>query len=274
MVGAELFAECEPRVAGSGQDHRVGAERLGDRDSEQADRPRPGDDDAFAGNQPAEHIEPVHRGAGGNDEGRLLVAHIVRHMDQSVDVVDRILGEAAVGGEAVGAMALGEIAVIEARGVHALPAAGTPATPGVNLDGDPVADRIFVDCRAETDHRSHVFVADREVLVERQAAIDHCRQPMAHDFEIGGADRHRVDPDQHFGSTGLGHRLFDRHDLARAAKHPGLHPLRYRILVVQPGLIRHRSAFLLDLASQWRGFSATCRRREGAPPFGIARAAL
>jgi hypothetical protein len=35
-------------------------------------------------------------------------------MDQGVDIVDRVLGEAAIGGEAVGAMPLGKVAVIEA----------------------------------------------------------------------------------------------------------------------------------------------------------------
>ena len=74
MIGAELFADRQPVVARAGQHDRRSAERLGDRDREQADRPRPGDDHALAGDQPAELGQAVHRRAGGDDERRLLVA--------------------------------------------------------------------------------------------------------------------------------------------------------------------------------------------------------
>jgi hypothetical protein len=109
----------------------------------------------------------------------------------------------------------------------------------MHLDGDAVADRILVDGRPELDHRPHIFVADRKVLVERQAAIDHRRQPVPHDFKIGGADRDRVDAHQHFGRPRLRDRLFGRQDLAWAAQHPSLHPLGNRMLVAQPGVIHH-----------------------------------
>ena len=66
--------------------------------------------------------------------------HFVRDMHHGVDVVDRVFGEAAIGAEPVGAMALGAKAVVEARGVHALAAALAAAAPGMDLDGDAVAD--------------------------------------------------------------------------------------------------------------------------------------
>ena len=39
--------------------------------------------------------------------------------------------------------------------------------------------RELVDARAERHHRPHVFVAGREVLVERQAALDHRRRTVS-----------------------------------------------------------------------------------------------
>src|SRR5690606_18705663 len=102
-------------------------EGLGDGSTEEADRAGAGDDDALARDEAAEFGQAVHRGAGGDDEGRLLVAHLVGDGDQGVDVVDRVFGKAAVGGEAVGAVALVDVtvvlSVVVAGGVHALAAA-------------------------------------------------------------------------------------------------------------------------------------------------------
>src|SRR6202165_2997703 len=127
VVGAELATDLQAIVAGPGQDHRSSTQCLGDRDPEQPDRPGAEDRDAFAGDEPAELGQPVHRGAGGHDEARLLVRDAVRDGDQRVDVVDLIFAEPAVGGEAVGAVALVAVAVvepvIEAGGVHAFAAA-------------------------------------------------------------------------------------------------------------------------------------------------------
>src|SRR5207248_5900094 len=51
---------------------------------------------------PTHHVEPVHRGTGGDDQRRLGIAHLVRDMGESVDVVDGVFGEAAISAEAVG----------------------------------------------------------------------------------------------------------------------------------------------------------------------------
>ena len=131
----------------------MGAHRLGDRDAEQPDRAGAGDHDALARDQPAELGQAVHGGAGGDDQRRLLVRHVVGDRDQRVDVVDLVFAEAAVGGEAVGAVALVDVAVIEpvvvAGGVHALAAALALAAAGVDLHRDALADLVFVDAGPE-----------------------------------------------------------------------------------------------------------------------------
>src|SRR6185312_15988786 len=119
LVRPEAPAHFETAVAGAGQDHRLRAQRLGDTHSHQADRPGAGDHDGFAGDDAAHHVEAVHRGPGSDDQGRLLVAHVVGDMNHRIDVVDRVFGEPAIGAETVGAVPLLAPAVIEARGVHA-----------------------------------------------------------------------------------------------------------------------------------------------------------
>ena len=204
-----------------------GAERLGDRDAEQADRAGAGDHHALARHQPAELGQAVHRGAGGDDERRLLVRHRVGDRDQRVDVVDLVFAEAAVGGEAVGAVALVDVAVVEAvvvaGGVHALAAALALAAAGVDLHRDALADPVFVDAGTERHDRAHVFVARREVLVERHAALDRGGRAVPDDLQIGGADRDRVDAHQHLGALRHRHRLVRELQLARIAEHPCLH---------------------------------------------------
>ena len=202
------------------------AHRLGHADAEQADRAGAGDDDALAGDEPAELGQAVHRGAGGDDQRRLLVRHVVGDLDHRVDVVDRVLAEAAVGGEAVGAMALVHVAVVHAvvvaRRVHALAAALALAAAGVDLDRDAIADLELVDARPERDDGAHVLVARRPVLVERQAAFDQRRRAVIDHLQIGGADRDRVDAHQHLGLARHRHRLLLEDELAGIAQHPRL----------------------------------------------------
>ena len=94
----------------------------------------------LAGDDPAHHVEAVHRGPGRDDQCRLRVGHVVGDVDHRVDVVDGVFGEPAIGAEAVGAVALLAVAVIEARGVHAFAAALAAAAAGMHLDRDAVAD--------------------------------------------------------------------------------------------------------------------------------------
>ena len=174
MVGAELEPDLEAVVARAGEDDGMGAHRLRHRDAEEPDRAGAGDHDALARDEPAELGEPVHRGAGGDDERRLLVRHLVGNGDEGVDVVDLVFAEAAVGREAVGAVALVHVAVVEpvvvTGGVHALAAALALAAAGVNLHGHALADPVFVDARPERDHGAHIFMPGGEVLVVRHAA--------------------------------------------------------------------------------------------------------
>src|SRR5271165_7196316 len=231
FVRTEPFAHLEPPLAGAGQDHRLCAQRLSDADTHQSDRTGASDDNRLARNDPTHNVEAVHRGPGGDDQCRLLVAHVVGDMDHRVDVVDRIFGETAVGAEAVGAMPLLAPAVIEARGVHAFAAALAAPASGMHLDGDAVADLEFVDRGAEPHDGAHILMTRREAAVERELAIDYCRQPVLDDLDVGGAHRYGVDPDQHLGAPRLRDRLFDQSQFFRVAEHPGLHRLRDGILV-------------------------------------------
>src|SRR6185437_9333620 len=198
---------------------------------EETDRPRSAHHDALARDQAAQDVEPVHRGAGGDHQRRLGVAHVVGHMDERVDVVDGVLGEAAIGGEAVGAVALLRLAVIEARGVHALAAALAAAAAGMHLDGDAIAHLILVDGGPEFYHGAHVFVAGREILVEGQAALDLRRDAVADDLEVGGAHSNGVDAHQHLGRSRLRHRLVRQRNLLGIAQYPGLHAIGNRVLI-------------------------------------------
>ena len=102
------------------------------------------------------------------------------HANERVDVVDRVLREAAIGREAVGPVPFVELAVVatvvEARGVHPLAAALAATAAGVDLDRDALANDKFVNRRSEFDNRAHVFVTGREVLVERRLAADNARE--------------------------------------------------------------------------------------------------
>src|SRR5205085_9201907 len=154
----------------------------GDSDPHPPDRTRTDHDDALSGNHAAHNVQPIHRGAGGDDERRLGVAHVVRNVRKRVDVVDGVFGEAAIGAETVRAVSFGAIAVIQARGIHAFAAALAAATAGVNLHRDALADLKFVDGRTELHDGAHVFMAGREAAIERQPAIDHRRDAVTHDL--------------------------------------------------------------------------------------------
>src|SRR5262249_7180455 len=230
VVGTELAADLEPVVARAGEDDRLRAERLRDGNAEEPDRAGAGDHDALARDQAAELGEPVHRGAGGDHQRRLLVRHRIGNGNQRVDVVDLVFAEAAVGGETVGAVAFVHVAVVEpvvvTGGVHALAAALALAAAGVNFDGHALADAIFVDARAERDHRAHIFVPRGEVLVVRHAAPDQRRRPVIDDLEIGRADRDRIDAHQDLGLLRHRYRLLPQRKLAGIAEHPRLHGVR------------------------------------------------
>jgi hypothetical protein len=225
MIGAQPLAHCEPALARAGEDHRRSAQRLGNADAHQADRPGTDHHHRLAGDDAAHDVEAIHGGAGRHDQRRLLVRHVVGHVHHGVDAVDGVLGKAAVGREAIGAVAFGAEAVVEARGVHALAAALATAAAGMDLDGDAVADFKLVHRGPELDDRAHVFMARRKAFVERRAAVDDGGQAMLDDLDVGRTHGDGVDAHQHFGATGLGHRLFDQAELLGPAQHPGLHGL-------------------------------------------------
>src|SRR6516225_1055626 len=259
-VGAEPFADREPALARAGQDHRLRTQRLGDAYPHQTDRSRSGNDDPFAGDNAAHYVEPVHCRAGGDDEGRLLVGHVVGNADHRVDVVQGVFGEAAIGAEAIGAMAFAAVAVIEARGIHAFAAALALPAPGMDLDGDAVADLEFVDSGAEPHDRAHIFVPRRKAPIERELAIHQRRDAMFEDLDVGRAYRDRIDPDQHFGGARLRHRFLHRDQLFRVTQHPGLHCFGDPVFV--GAVLRHAKAPARVLFSRIGG---TGRLRRAEP---------
>src|SRR3984885_10573826 len=98
-------------------------------------------------------------------------------------MVDRVFGKTAIGGKTVGAVALAGFAVVQARRVHALPAALALAAAGMDLHADALADRELVDAGPERDHGSHIFVPGREILVEGQATQNFRRRSGVNDFK-------------------------------------------------------------------------------------------
>ncbi len=262
VIGPELAPDLEPIVARPGEEHGMGTHRLRHCHAQQADGARAGDHHALAGDEAAELGQAVHRGAGRNHQRCFLVRHRVRDRDQRVDIVDLVFAEAAIGGEAVGAMALVDVAVVEpvvvAGGVHAFAAALALAAAGVNLDRHALADLVFVDAGPERDHRAHVFVSGREVLVEGEAALDRCRRTVIDDLEIGRADRHCVDAHEHLGLLRHRHRLRPERQLAGIAQHPGLHGVGDRKVL----------AGLHSGGRVHRGSSRATSRPSDQTPFG------
>src|SRR5262249_49820524 len=167
MIGPEFAPNRKPVVAGAGKNNGLRPQGLRHRHAEKTDRPGTGDDHTLAGNQTAAHGESVPRSVRGRQQRRLVLRHRVGNGDESVDVVDLIFAEAAVGSETIGAMSLVDIAVVEtvvmAGGVHAFAAALALAAAGMNFDSHALADLVFVDARTECDDRAHIFVTWRRI---------------------------------------------------------------------------------------------------------------
>src|SRR6516162_9169846 len=78
--------------------------------------------------------------------------------------------------------------------------------------------------------RAHIFVAGREVLVERQATLDQRRRAVVDDFQVGGTDRDRIDTQEDFSPLGRWDRLLCKLEFAWVTEDPGLHRWRDREL--------------------------------------------
>jgi hypothetical protein len=79
----------------------------------------------------------------------------------------------------------------------------------MDLDSDPIAHLELVHGWAKPHYCAHVLVPGREAFVERQIAIDHCRDPVAHDFDVSRAHRDSIDANQHFRCCRFRDWLFD-----------------------------------------------------------------
>src|SRR5262249_31045890 len=152
----------------------------------------PGYAHTFTGDQAAELGERIHRGPGGNDKRALLIRHFIGNWDQGIDVVYLIFAEAAVGRESVRTVTFVNVAVIEAvvvtGGVHALAASFALSEAGVNLNRHTLSDFVLIDAGSERHACAHVFMAGREILIERQTALDRGGRTAVDNFKIGSAD--------------------------------------------------------------------------------------
>ena len=250
VICAEFQTNLVAVLAGSDQHHRTGAQRFCNRNRQKPDWPRSDHHHALAGNQTAKFGEAVHRCPCRDHQRRLGIRHVVGTLDHRIDVVDGIFGEPAIGREAVGAMPLVSLAVVEpvvvARGIHAHATTLALTAACVNFDRDPVADLELVNTRPQGCDRAHVFVARREVLVERRTPLEHGRRAISNDLEISRADCDGIDPHQGFGPPRHGNNLVDKFQLVGVSQYPGLHMLRHwhRIRVFHTVGVAHDDADL------------------------------
>jgi hypothetical protein len=97
----------------------------------------------------------------------------------------------------------------------------------MDFDSHPLSNDKFVDGRPEFDNRAHVLVTGGEIPVERRLAPDTGGRPVRNHFEVGCADCHSVDADEHFRHTRDGHRLVDKAQLPWITEDPRLHGFRH-----------------------------------------------
>src|SRR6266478_4705056 len=143
-------------------------------------------------------------------------------------MIDRVFGEATIGGEAVGAMTLVGFPIVKAGRIHALSAPLALTTTSVDFHADALADFELVDSWSERGNRAHIFVARREVLVEGQAALNARRRAAVNDLKVGCADRNGVDADQNLRAFWNRCGFVAQEKFVRVAQHPSLHLLRNR----------------------------------------------
>src|SRR5882672_9707249 len=175
VVGAELPADLEALVARAAQDHALGAHGLAELHGHEPDGPRPEDEHGLPRHVAAHEVDGPQRRGGRGDHAGLLEGERVRQPVQRVDVVDRVLREAAVAREPLGAMTLGEIAVVQAGRVPALDAVLAALAALVHLDGHAIAHAELVHARPEDGHRACVLVAHDELALglALELAVEH-----------------------------------------------------------------------------------------------------
>jgi hypothetical protein len=91
----------------------------------------------------------------------------------------------------------------------------------MNFDRDTITNGELINGRPKCRNRAHVLMTGRPVLVERRAALNHRGRTALDHIQIRCADRHSINPHQHF-RTGR-HRLLREDQLLRIAQHPGPH---------------------------------------------------
>src|SRR6266436_5911508 len=204
-VGAEPTADLETLVTRAAQNHPLGAQGLAELHRHETDGSRPEDQHGLAGDVAAHEVEGPEGRGGRRDHAGLLEGEVVGQAVQRVDVVDGILGEAAVAREPLGAVALRHVAVVQAGRVPALDAVLAALTALVHLDGHTVAHAELVDARTERRHRARILVAHDEPAfgLAQELSVEH--------LHVGATDRRDLDLQQRLARPRLGHG-------------PGLHP--------------------------------------------------
>ena len=229
VVRTQFGPQIQPRVARSCEDHGLRPQGLAHGHTHEPDRARARDNQAFPCNQPAQGVEAIHGRARGNNQCSLFITHLIRHMNQRIDMIDRILCKAAIRGEAIRTVPLVVLAIVQAiiktGRVHAHTASFAASAAGMDLHCNAIPDSEFVHARSELDHGAHVFMARREILIERETASDPCRQPFGQDLHVRTADRNGVNPHQHLGGPGFRNGFFHQTELFRIVEDPCLHGL-------------------------------------------------
>ena len=150
MSAPSFLTDLQPVVPRADQDHRRGAQRLGHRHRQQTDGAGADHHDAFARHQPAKFGEPVHRGSGGDDQRRLLVAHLIGN---GIIVLIWLTAYSAKPPLVVNPLARWPfrlVAVIVARGIHPRPAAFALAAARVDFHCHPLRRSKFVNTGAQS----------------------------------------------------------------------------------------------------------------------------
>jgi hypothetical protein len=186
----------------------VRAQQPGHDHGQQANGPRPGDDDGLAALDAADAADAVQRCGRGGDERCLVQGHVVRDLVHRVGVIAGILGVAAVGTKAIVAVPLGLIAIVQAGGIPPISAVGAYAAALVRLDGHPVADGELGHAGAQGHNLAGVLVAKDEPAGLAGDAVGRMIRPaVGQDLGVGAADGAGPDPDQYLARLGLGHGI-------------------------------------------------------------------
>src|SRR5436309_8959949 len=197
-VGAQALPDREPRLAGAGEDDARGAEGLAELDGDEPDRARALHEDRLARHITAHQVDGPEGRSRRRHHAGLLEGEVLGQPIEGVDVVDGVLGEAAVAGEALRAVALRHVAIVQAGRVPALDAVLAALAALVDLHRHAVAHPELVDAGPQGRDSARVLVAHHELPggLALERAVQH--------LHVRAADRRDLDLQQRLTQPRLG----------------------------------------------------------------------